>query len=279
MDHETLRAGLRRELLAWDPIGCSPPEDEYDCLIAPLLKRLESGCNAEFITRFLDHEIQHHFGMNPEPCRTADFAQRLCAWYGRMMSGVNPVAMERVERAVAAIRHAVQDHGDEQTRIGAAGDPDRARWLASRLGITLPPSYLEVLKKHDGALVELPLYSLMESVEVLSLHREGWPTAGLWPVAGDGCGNTYVLSTSHRLEGGESPVGFVEAMTDPNGPSRWVASSYATFVLFFMAHVCAGRGCSALLRSPSRQAWPLDPDFVARVDPEMEDVRIRCRLP
>lgn len=72
---------LRSLLNDWDPIGCSPPPDEYDCLLLPLFSKLHSGCNQEFITRFLDREISDHFGMNPQSCGTAEFARKVVEWY------------------------------------------------------------------------------------------------------------------------------------------------------------------------------------------------------
>lgn len=196
------------------------------------------------------------------------------------MPEVNAVMQEWVDRAISAIRHVVQEHGDQGTRIGQPGDPAMAQWFGSLLGIQLPPSYLGVLEKHDGALVELPLFSLMESVESIAIHRERWTKPALWPVAEDGCGNYYVLANSCRNEIGESPVGFIDSIskTGPDAPERWVASNFASFVFFFMTQVCAERGCSALLRYPSKNSWPFDPDFVAHVDPGMEDVLIKHRL-
>lgn len=73
--------GLRSLLNEWDPIGCSPPPDEYDCLLLPLLSKLQSGCNQEFVTRFLDREISDHFGMNPKSCGTTEFANKVVTWY------------------------------------------------------------------------------------------------------------------------------------------------------------------------------------------------------
>lgn len=77
---------LSKMLLEWDPIGCSPPPDEYDCLIGPLLTKLRSGCNVEFVTRFLDAEIKDHFGMDSKSCGTASFAAKVCAWFASRRS-------------------------------------------------------------------------------------------------------------------------------------------------------------------------------------------------
>lgn len=58
------------------------------------------------------------------------------------------------ERAILAIRHVVQDHGDEGTRLGQAALLEGIRWFGGLLGWSWPPSYLEVLGKHDGVMVQ-----------------------------------------------------------------------------------------------------------------------------
>jgi hypothetical protein len=72
---------LRSLLNQWDPIGCAPPPDEYDCLLLPLLNKLQSGCNQDFVKGFLDREIGDHFGMNPRSCGTEEFAKKVMTWY------------------------------------------------------------------------------------------------------------------------------------------------------------------------------------------------------
>ncbi len=59
---------LRALLNAWDPIGvvARGPQDEYDCLIAPILDRLAAGDGADEIAAFLRLELDEHFGLNPE---------------------------------------------------------------------------------------------------------------------------------------------------------------------------------------------------------------------
>ena len=78
--------GLHQELRAllndWNPIGCPLPPDEYDCMIAPLLEKLQRGCNEEFVVRFLGDWTKDHLGLSGEP-RLKSFARRVCAWYAK----------------------------------------------------------------------------------------------------------------------------------------------------------------------------------------------------
>ncbi|WP_433277432.1 hypothetical protein ACQPZA_00650 [Pseudonocardia xinjiangensis] len=60
-------AALRELLNAWDPIGVvgfGGPEDEYDCLISPILDRLEGGAGAAELEAFLRSELENHFGLS-----------------------------------------------------------------------------------------------------------------------------------------------------------------------------------------------------------------------
>ena len=52
---------LRARLLAWDPIGVrDAPEaqDEYDCLISPLMHRLHDGASDDHIGDWLIREMK-----------------------------------------------------------------------------------------------------------------------------------------------------------------------------------------------------------------------------
>lgn len=60
---------LRALLKTWDPIGIienGAPDDEYDCLIAPLLDRMERRAGSAVLADFLRSELADHFGMDPD---------------------------------------------------------------------------------------------------------------------------------------------------------------------------------------------------------------------
>lgn len=60
---------VRALLNGWDPIGvvrAGGPEDEYDCLIAPILDRLVRGTSPGDLAAFLRHELDEHFGLDAE---------------------------------------------------------------------------------------------------------------------------------------------------------------------------------------------------------------------
>jgi hypothetical protein len=77
---------LRVLLNGWDPIGIQPglngaPQDEYDCLLSPLLTRLERGDSAAAIAGFLRSELASHFGLDPDASGPDAFAAEMLTWY------------------------------------------------------------------------------------------------------------------------------------------------------------------------------------------------------
>lgn len=89
---ERTRAGqreLRARLLQWDPIGVADvPEaqDEYDCMIGPLLRKLHKGESAEAITAWLSSEQRDHFGLTPDKQADGRLASDLVHWWNTTTS-------------------------------------------------------------------------------------------------------------------------------------------------------------------------------------------------
>lgn len=76
---------LRDLICAWDPIGVMDdpawPNDEYDCLVGPVMRILESGASPDEITKYLSHEIKSHFGLDPRYREFDPFAAQLRGWF------------------------------------------------------------------------------------------------------------------------------------------------------------------------------------------------------
>jgi len=75
---------LRTRLLAWDPIGVhDAPEaqDEYDCLISPLMHKLHDEVPETAIGDWLMHEITDHFGMSANEERERSLVAGLVSWW------------------------------------------------------------------------------------------------------------------------------------------------------------------------------------------------------
>lgn len=73
---------LRQLVNQWDPIGLismGAPEDEYECVVGPVLRMLESSESPGAISSYLEAEFAEHFGM---PGVTAfEFANQAIEWY------------------------------------------------------------------------------------------------------------------------------------------------------------------------------------------------------
>ncbi|MGW0771947.1 hypothetical protein [Streptomyces sp. NPDC002676] len=74
--------GLRHLLNEWDPIGVADDvQDEYDCMLAPLLQRLQGGSDQAEIGEFLRHELEDHFRLTPLPSEPEAMAARVMSWW------------------------------------------------------------------------------------------------------------------------------------------------------------------------------------------------------
>lgn len=79
-----LQRESREHLLRWDPIGVAATpeaEDEYDCLISPLMRQLYDGVSERAIGEWLIAELKGHFGMAANRKREMKLAHDLVAWW------------------------------------------------------------------------------------------------------------------------------------------------------------------------------------------------------
>jgi hypothetical protein len=86
-----------RDLInAWDPLGvlaADPewPRDEYECVVGPVLRALESGAGARQVARLLAAEVSEHMGVATGEDEALSCAQQLTAWYQARWPGTGPV--------------------------------------------------------------------------------------------------------------------------------------------------------------------------------------------
>ena len=156
--------------------------------------------------------------------------------------------MSETDAAVSAIRHVVQDHPDEGTKLGGRADLDSVRWFGQILGWAWPPSYLDLLSRHNGVVVQhVILLGFVQSIEQFLLHFRSWHRPdGYWPIASDGCGNYFALALGKRDLAGESPIVFIDTITSVHEPAYTAAINYARFVHEHMREQCNRVGCRAL---------------------------------
>ncbi len=94
--------------------------------------------------------------------------------------------------------------------------------------------------------------------ELLRLHPT-WVDDGWIPVAGDGCGNYYLVASTGRFGDGE-PIIFVDTMEDDSAPVYVAASSTWQFLRFLFK------------KELGQSNWPYGHHEVTTDDPEIESV-------
>ncbi|MDP9179237.1 MAG: hypothetical protein M3O61_16295, partial [Gemmatimonadota bacterium] len=72
----------------WDPIGLvsdGAPEDEYECVVGPVLRMLETSETPEAISAYLEGEFAGHFGI--PGIAASEFALQTHEWYRKRWPG------------------------------------------------------------------------------------------------------------------------------------------------------------------------------------------------
>lgn len=73
---------MRDLINQWDPIGLlemGAPDDEYECLVGPVLTRLSKRSSPQDLAVWLKSHITDHFGLAPSPAEP--FAEKAVALY------------------------------------------------------------------------------------------------------------------------------------------------------------------------------------------------------
>lgn len=75
---------VRALLLEWDPIGISgvdEAQDEYDCMIGPLLRLLFDRADQSRVLDWIRTERVSHFGLSAASSADAELAAKLLSWW------------------------------------------------------------------------------------------------------------------------------------------------------------------------------------------------------
>lgn len=144
---------------------------------------------------------------------------------------------------------------------GASDDEIDA--FSKRTGVQVPTDLREWWKFTNGPCIGPGgMYGIRPQREHLDLegvyqHHPEWQRLNWIPVAGDGCGNEYVLTVTPE-SGPLRPVYFFEhEQSDPRRFEYVVASGLWQFLRFLLREEMGGRG------------WPFDRDFVLKADPDL----------
>lgn len=126
--------------------------------------------------------------------------------------------------------------------------------------VCLPVAYKNWLTLANGALVgEEGLFGIgtrnpfLDIEEVLKVYPV-WERKKWIPVAGDGCGNYYLLEAVAE----NSPVFFIDTAENPTEFTYVVASDLWHFIWFYLQEALG------------EERWPADPEYVLAEDPRIQ---------
>jgi cell wall assembly regulator SMI1 len=132
----------------------------------------------------------------------------------------------------------------------------------ARTGISLPDDFRSWLKLSNGPCIGPGgLFGIRPARTALDIESRlanfpTWKTRKWLPVAGDGCGNYYVIPTQHEFGVGY-PVVFIEPITTADAPQYIVASSIGRFLIFLLEEELGAKG------------WPFTETKVLEADPDI----------
>lgn len=133
---------------------------------------------------------------------------------------------------------------DFETKSSVALPPSLRQWLGLCNGAPVGP----------GGLFGVDTADREQDMGYYWRIYPSWLARGWVPVAGDGCGNYYLVATRGEFGAGY-PVFFVEATVDDDRPTFVVASDVRPFVFEFLS------------RDQGLQGWPFDRGLVLSRDP------------
>ncbi|MBI3862417.1 MAG: SMI1/KNR4 family protein [Planctomycetia bacterium] len=136
--------------------------------------------------------------------------------------------------------------------------------FSERLDVAIPDDVVQWLTVLNGARIGRGgVFGIRPDddycdIEAMFNVYPGWKTKGWIPIAGDGCGNYYVIIPDETC----FPVCFVDTMADSERPTYVVASGTWQFLRFLFEDELHPSG------------WPFDRAFVLSRDPEIQ----RCTI-
>lgn len=152
-------------------------------------------------------------------------------------------------------------------RLPTGATPESIEAAERRIGIPFPTELRNWLQHCNGPCVgpggllgintPKPAFDL----EFCLAGHQGWKERGFLPVAGDGCGNYYVMI---RQLGGPPmrPIVFIDTIQNPLNPAYVVASDLWHFLRFLF------------LRELRQTKWPFAREEVCDADPRILNVTV-----
>lgn len=171
--------------------------------------------------------------------------------------------MDAFEEIQDLARRAARLNLIEPTLPPGADDAEIAG-LEIRTGLPLPPAFREWLKFTNGPVIGAGgVYGVQTGRSFTDIESfydwyTEWRGKGWIPIAGDGCGDYYVIATrEHNSQG--RPVFFIDCHLDPLEPAYIVASNVLSFLRFYLRADLGERG------------WPFDRAKMLAEDPAIAE--------
>jgi cell wall assembly regulator SMI1 len=165
------------------------------------------------------------------------------------------------EEEVKRLLHEVERPPGESIPPGAS--PAEIVTLEATIGISLPPLLRKWLSTSNGPFVGPggiaginPKREDRDIPWLLELFPS-WKSNRWIPIAGDGCGDYYVVSTQNEFGDGE-PVLFIDVHDGDDSRPTFIAASNVWRFLRFL-----------LLKDLRKSKWPFDEIEVLAADPEI----------
>jgi hypothetical protein len=189
---------LRELVNRWDPIGVMDdpewPRDEYECLVGPVLRRLEEDAPVSEIATFLQGELTDHFGLSTPDQDVENWAREARQWYETRWAGVGKHAARgrrlsdgRQVSNVRCSRRAPVGPPEERLASGIAEaqyssvDGDA---LAAELGrsAALPRLQQQLHAFYDAP--PFPPVRCLHRAQPAPTHTSGGASTGVYPLRG-----------------------------------------------------------------------------------------------
>jgi len=133
--------------------------------------------------------------------------------------------------------------------------------LEKEIGFALPEELLDWLQASNGPCVGAGGITGVrtkrngQDIAIILSNYPSWKEKHWIPIAGDGCGNYYVMLADSTK--GSLPLGFVDTMRDRDSIAFIAASNLWHFLNFY------------LKAEQGERRWPFKREFVVEMDPDI----------
>jgi cell wall assembly regulator SMI1 len=163
-----------------------------------------------------------------------------------MLRLVKPLGIEKINISGATLK----DVTDFERRHGLRAPTELKEWLLMCNGAEVNP----------GGIFPIEPTVMGSSIDRLLRREPNWVRKGWVPIAGDGCGDYYVMSALSKISGQEtSPIFFVD-QSNYNFLAYVVGSSLWHFLWFLL-------NSELRLQVKRPVYWPFNKSWVLRKDP------------